>query len=288
MPQSIYLNPPLDITGKYLFWLPPRRYDGDGKLLTDEQVFLTKRRHSDFDIMKLTEDREAALQFFRWKRFVEKHVRPNITSAGDSLECTTHEFDRRYHPPRGICSKPICASTLQHMENILRPNPLNSTLRSALNHSRRFTIKLGRALGRSNLEHVFARVHLCHIETIDGRPVENCPELVMKVFDDRFAEVLNDPYDEDGVLDGNQNHIPTHLWFESVLTAEWHVRGELTAFEKMHMAQGSLIPYFYGAHQARGPSYARTSSPASSLVSAGQRSRSFWRADGVCGCTGNG
>jgi hypothetical protein len=38
-------------------------------------------------------------------------------------------------------------------------------------------------------------------------------------------------------------------WFQTIMTAEW--RGELTAFEKMQMAQGSLIPYFYGAHKAR-------------------------------------
>jgi hypothetical protein len=45
--------------------------------------------------------------------------------------------------------------------------------------------------------------------------------------------------------------------FQLVLTAEWHrdVRGELTASEKMKMAQGSLIPYFYGAHKARHLSY---------------------------------
>ena len=259
MPQSAYLNPPTEPTGKYLFWLPPRRYDGNDKLLTDEQVFLKKHRHSDFDILKLIEDREAALQFFRWKRYVEKHVNPTITSAGDILECTTHDFDRRYHPPREICSKPICASTLQHMQNILRPNPLDSTLRLALNDSTHFTIKLGRALGSPNhdLKHVFARLHLCHIETIDERPVKHCPELVMKVFDDRFMEVLGNPYDEDGVLDPNQEDIETHLWFQGVLTAEWHVRGESTAFEKMRMAQGSLIPYFYGAHKVKSLSILR-------------------------------
>jgi hypothetical protein len=60
MPPCVYLSPPLEATGKYPFWLPPRRYDGDDRL-TDEQVFLTKRRYSDFDIMKLIEDRKAAL-----------------------------------------------------------------------------------------------------------------------------------------------------------------------------------------------------------------------------------
>jgi len=69
----------------------------------------------------------------------------------------------------------------------------------------------------------------------------------MKIFDDRFMDIPN-LYDEDGLLEdiGELSH-----WFQAVLTAEWHVRGELTAFEKMEMAQGSLIPYFYGAHKVR-------------------------------------
>jgi hypothetical protein len=135
------------------------------------------------------------------------------------------------------------------MEDILRPNPLSSVLRSTLNDSKRFTIKLGRALGHSDLKNAITRVHLCVIETIDDHPIQNCPELVMKIFDDRFMHVSN-PYNEDGVLecDGDFN---ANDWFQSVLTAEWHVRGELTAFEKMKMAQGSFIPYFYGAHKAR-------------------------------------
>ena len=58
------------------------------------------------------------------------------------------------------------------------------------------------------------------------------------------------PYNKDGVLEDNENFSADH-WFQAILTAEWHVRGELTAFEKMEMAQGSLIPYFYGAHKVR-------------------------------------
>jgi hypothetical protein len=249
MPYPVYLNPPDDPKrGTYSFWHPPFHYDD--KPLTDEEVFRKKHRISDFNVLKLiSDDREGALQFFRWKVHVEKHVSPKITSAGDILECTTNEFDRRCHPPRGLCTKPIPPPTLQHMENILRPNPLSSVLCSTLNDSKRFTIKLGRALGDSNLKNAITRVHLCLIETIDDHPIQNCPELVMKIFDDRFMDVPN-PYNEDGVLEchGDFN---ANDWFQSVLTAEWHVRGELTAFEKMKMAQGSLIPYFYGAHKAR-------------------------------------
>ena len=249
MPYPVYLNPPDEPKkGTYSYWHPPFRYDD--KSLTDEEVFRTKHRISDFNILKLiSDDREGALQFFRWKVHVEKHISPKITSAGDILECTTNEFDQRCHPPRGICTKPIPPPTLHHMENILRPNPLSSVLCSTLNDSKRFTIKLGRALGHSDLKNAITRVHICLIETIDDQPIQNCPELVMKIFDDRFMDVSN-PYNEDGVLEcgGDFN---ANDWFQSVLTAEWRVRGELTAFEKMKAAQGSLIPYFYGAHKAR-------------------------------------
>ena len=101
MPCSIYLNPPDDPKrGTYSFWHPPFHYDD--KRLTDEEVFRTKHRISDFNILKLiSDDREGALQFFRWKVHVEKHILPKITSAGDILECTTNEFDQRCHPPAG-------------------------------------------------------------------------------------------------------------------------------------------------------------------------------------------
>lgn len=246
MPPSAYLNPPREPEGKYVFWLPPRHYDE--KLFTDEEVFRTKHRISDFDILKLLDDREGAFQFFRWKRYVEKHVSPNITCVGDTLECTTNGFDQQYHPPRGLFSKPIPPSTLQYMANILRPNPLSSILRSALNDSRRFTIKLGRSLGDNNL---ITRIHLCRIEKIDDLPIENCPELIMKIYDDRFMNMAS-PYDEDEIQLFDQS-ASTDVWFQFALTAEWHMRGKLTAYEKMEVAQGSLIPYFYGAHKFRLP-----------------------------------
>ena len=190
MPPSAYFNSPNEPEGKYVWWLPPRQYDE--KPLTDEEVFRTKHRISDFDILKLLDDREGAFQFFRWKQYVERQVSPNITYACDTLECTTNGLDQEYHPPRGLFSKPISPSSLQHMASILRPNRFSSTLRSALNDSRRFTIKLGRSLGDNN---VITRIHLCRIERIGDLPIENCPELIMKISDDRFMNMAS-PYDE--------------------------------------------------------------------------------------------
>ena len=76
IPFSMYLNPPDDPKrGTYSFWHPPFHYDD--KPLTDEEVFRTKHRISDFNILKLiSDDREGALQFFRWKVHVEKHISP--------------------------------------------------------------------------------------------------------------------------------------------------------------------------------------------------------------------
>ena len=89
-------------------------------------------------------------------------------------------------------------------------------------------------------------MYLCRIETVDGQPIENCPQLVLKLFDDRFMDIPN-PYDEDGViLEANEN-ISSYLSVSSFLTAEWHVRAELTAYEKMKVAQG-------GAHEVKSSS----------------------------------
>ena len=252
LPQFTYIDPPGAPEGKYVHWLPPRDYDD--KVLSDEEVFQTKHRISDFNILKLLDDREGALQFFRWKLHVEKYVPPDITCAGDILECTTNEFDRQYRPPRGVCSKPIPAPTVEFLAKILRPNPLSSVLCSALNDSRHFTIKLGRILAGPN--RIGTRVHYCHIETIDGHPIENCPELVMKIYDDRFMQISNpcdEGDDEDEGQESDDDDSSPDIWLQPIRTAEWHVRGELTAYEKMEMAQGSLIPYFYGAHKAKVP-----------------------------------
>jgi hypothetical protein len=128
------------------------------------------------------------------------------------------------------------------MASILRPNPLSSALRSALNDSRRFTIKLGRSLGDNN---VVTRIHLCRVERIDDLSIENCPELIMKIYDDKWPSHMTRTryklYDQS---------TSTHVWFQFALTEEWDIGGEWTAYEKMKVAQGSLMPYFYGAHKA--------------------------------------
>jgi hypothetical protein len=60
MPQPAYIDPPYEPErGKYSFWLPS--FDYDDKPLTDEEVFRTKHRISDFNILKLLKDREGAL-----------------------------------------------------------------------------------------------------------------------------------------------------------------------------------------------------------------------------------
>jgi len=78
--------------------------------------------------------------------------------------------------------------------------------------------------------------------------MQNCLELVM-IFDDGFMNVPN-PY-EDGVLEDDD--VGADLWFRTIriLRAERQVTGGLTVFEKMEMPQGSLIPFFCGAHKFR-------------------------------------
>ena len=51
MPQPAYLNPPKEPRRKYLFWLPSFCYHD--KPLTDEEVFRTKHRNSDFNIFEI-------------------------------------------------------------------------------------------------------------------------------------------------------------------------------------------------------------------------------------------
>ena len=100
-------------------------------------------------------------------------------------------------------------------------------------------------------------------------------------------KLSDNPYYEDGVLEDNGN-IGTDNWLQSIMirTAEWYMRGQLTAFEKMEMAQGSLIPYFYGTHKASFLFMAIADTiHLQCLVPTGQPSRSFWHIDGVCRCT---
>jgi hypothetical protein len=48
--------------------------DPSTPMQTDEEVFASHHRHSDFDFFALARDPDRGLQFFRWKENIEKNV----------------------------------------------------------------------------------------------------------------------------------------------------------------------------------------------------------------------
>ena len=59
-------------------------------LLPDSEVFATHRCHSDFDYHSLTQYRERALQFFRWKAWVKESCLSTTSVPGAVLKGVTN------------------------------------------------------------------------------------------------------------------------------------------------------------------------------------------------------
>jgi len=76
LPARVFLNrPDVDngVNTDLVFPEGPQQDPSPQALPTDQTVFATCHRHSDFDIATLVRDPERISQFFRWKEHVRSH-----------------------------------------------------------------------------------------------------------------------------------------------------------------------------------------------------------------------
>ena len=107
-------------------------------------------------------------------------------------------------------------------------------------------------------------VYRCEITSIDDQPTNGCPPLCLKLFGDRFQSLsMPEPTPKFGFkrVDGelqeysirdkrDPTEILHHLYY-GMLFAESGALMENFVYEKLQFVQGSIVPWFYGAHQVR-------------------------------------
>jgi hypothetical protein len=206
---------------------------------TDEEVFATHHRHSDFDFHTLARDADRGLQFFRWKDNINKNASPIFASPGETLRGITDGFIRRnigispYYPVEDVPSE-----TVDHIRSVQRSCPMGPILELFLS-SKAFAIRLLEDITPRTGKGL-CRTYKCQIVSIDGEMRDASPVLCLKLFDDRFIPM--ETPDEDMIKAGVQ------WWWMRYCTTEDHVRNEDAAYKRLKFVQGSLIPWFYGSH----------------------------------------
>lgn len=213
-------------------------------MLTDGEVFTAFKRLSDFDLVSLQWDKQRALQFFRWKEHVSTTEPKLIAHPGDTLHAESNRLTRalpELNPSIPLDISMIPPETLAHVTSIQRPCPLHSAgLRSLFLSSTKFTLDILGVVSEGS-ELSICTVYKCRLTSIDKSEVKNSPILCLKLFDDRFQRMCFFE-EEPGPLE-----LP-YGWTSRLVPAEWQARQEHAAYRKIGMFQGSIFPWYYGAH----------------------------------------
>ena len=222
---------------------PPQ--DPHSPLLPDEHVFSKFNRNSAFDHATLVRDRERALQFFRWNKYMRETKSKLVAHPDDTLRAMTNESGIHMPPEAALTpvypydASELPPNTMNHLQTIQRDSPLViAGLQDTFQQSSAFTVKILDIIDGGAAVRGICTVYRCALSTIDGVPVRNSPSLCLKLFDDRF-QPLEDLYPDD----------PIPRWFDPVTYAEGYAVTEALAYNKLRPAQGTVIPWFYGNHQ---------------------------------------
>ncbi|KAF7794387.1 hypothetical protein EIP86_005521 [Pleurotus ostreatoroseus] len=221
---------------------PPK--NPEAPLLPDTEVLEKLKRHSDFDLVTLQRDKHYALQFLRWKEHVRAAESKLIAHPLDVIKAETNRLIHdlpTLKPCIPLDVSELSPDTLAHVTSVQRPCPLSSSgLRERFHQSHHFTLEIlevvteGSSLG-------ICTVYKCRVTSVDGSDVDDGPVLCLKLFDDRFQPMS--PPDENTEND----ELPPH-WLVELAVAEWEARQEHTAYMQLEQFQGSIFPWYYGAH----------------------------------------
>ena len=129
----------------------PQQDPSPQALPTDETIFATCHRHSDFDIPTLVRDPK---QFLRWCKHVQSQHLKIVAHSNDVLNAVTNEIDPRCVPfpcplfPLELSEFP--KETMCHLKEIQRQCLLATAgLADLLSQSKRFSLKIRSLLQRA-------------------------------------------------------------------------------------------------------------------------------------------
>ena len=251
LPARVFLNcPDVDNGVDTDLVLPegPQQDPSPQALPTDQTVFATCHRHSDFDIPTLVRDPERVSQFFRWKEHVRSHYSKSVAHFNDVLTGVTNEIGLRLVPfPRPLFPlelSDIPKETMSHLKEIQRePLFVAAGVADELEKSEKFPLKIQDIIAKGT-QHGFCTVYRCEITSIDDQPIMWCPPLCLKLFDDRFQSLFLHEEDDEKYSAGN-----LHRLFYRMSIAEVCALKESLAYKKLQQVQGSIVPWFYSTHQ---------------------------------------
>ncbi|KIM43985.1 hypothetical protein M413DRAFT_433218 [Hebeloma cylindrosporum] len=245
LPRGVYINTPdpFPEIDPHIILPEGPPLDPNQHLLADEQIFATHHRHSDFDHATLVRDRARALQFFRWREQAQRRYPKVVAHANDTVTASTNEvgfiLPPDVHPLYPFDASELPPDTTNHLTSIQRQSPLTrGGMGKILEQSKSFSLKIQNVLAEGT-PRTMCIVYQCQITSIDDTPMSS-PSLCLKLFDDRFQHLPSpDEYDE----------MDVPRLFDTFLIAEMYALNEALAYEKLRPVQGTVIPWFYGAHQ---------------------------------------
>ncbi|GJJ06695.1 hypothetical protein Clacol_000890 [Clathrus columnatus] len=249
---SIILEPPPIIESDPTLILPEGPPEDPSKpLLSDEELFVTHHRHSDFDLATLIRNGDRAHQFFRWKEYVQRSYPKVVAHSQDVLTGSTNNIGNMLFPKHSGPIYPydpseIPTDTAEHLKSIQRESPLVSCgIADSFAKSKTFTIEIQNVIAEGS-NRGFCIVYKCRLTSIDNEPISrpSAPPLYLKLFDDRF-QVLEKP----DPVDDEERYENLYMWFDTFIVAEMYALNESSVYNKLRSVQGTVIPWFYGMHQ---------------------------------------
>lgn len=158
------------------------------------------------------------------------------TVVGDTLSahtngCVESKFILRLY--FSVDHEAITSDTMDHIRNVQRSHPLNSSTWDRLASSRTFSLELLDDLSPGRLNR-HAKVYRCRIAAIDGEASTSLLEtnICVKLFDDRLSKIYP-PEEPDEMSIGNEDA----MWWTSHGTDEDSVRNEDTAYRQLSFVQ---------------------------------------------------
>ena len=142
----------------------PQQDPNPQALPTDETIFATCHRHSDFDIPTLVRDPK---QFLRWCKHVQSQHLKIVAHSNDVLNAVTNEIDPRCVPfpcplfPLELSEFP--KETMCHLKEIQRQCLLATAgLADLLSQSKRFSLEIRSPLSEGN-QNSLGTVYRCEV-----------------------------------------------------------------------------------------------------------------------------
>ncbi|KAI0091631.1 hypothetical protein BDY19DRAFT_991317 [Irpex rosettiformis] len=194
----------------------------------DEELFKTHQRHSDFDAATLV-----------------------VAKPEDVIKALTGDVVPMLADPKPVYPfdwSELPMETVEHVKQMQRESPLASGgLDDALKKSKTFQLKVDGVIAEGS-ERGICTLYKCRITAIDGKPVSSSTSLCLKLFDDRFQKI-QPPTEEEEESNDEDEVIPLARYFDPVVVADTYALNEAFAYDKLQPVQGSVVPWFYGAHK---------------------------------------